>query len=76
MKKFEVFGSGCANCQKAVDNIKEVIKELDLDAEVVKVEDMNEMVERGIMLTPAVALDDEMQATGKVPTKKEIKGWL
>ena len=76
MKKFEVFGSGCPNCQKAANNIKEVIKELDLDAEVIKVEDMNEMAERGVMLTPAVALDGDMKVTGKVPTKEEIKGWL
>ncbi len=76
MEKFEVFGSGCANCKKAENNIKEVIEELDLEAEVIKVEDMNEMAERGVMLTPAVALNGEMKVTGKVPDKEDIKGWL
>lgn len=76
MMKFEVFGTGCPNCKKAESNIKEVIDELDLNAEVVKVEDMNEITKRGVMLTPAVALDGEMKVTGKVPTKDEIKGWV
>ncbi len=76
MRKFEVFGSGCPNCKKAESNIREVIDELDLEAEVIKVQDMNDMAERGVMLTPAVALDGEMKVTGKVPTKEEIKGWI
>lgn len=76
MKKFEVFGTGCPNCKKTESNIKEVIDEMDLDAEVVKVEDMDKITERGVMLTPGVALNGEMKVTGKVPSKEEIKKWL
>lgn len=76
MKKVEIFGTGCPNCQKTADKIKKVIEEMDLDAEIVKVEDMNEITERGVMLTPAVAVDGDMKVTGKVPAEEDIKDWF
>ena len=76
MKKIEIFGTGCPNCEKTEDNIKRVIEEMDLDAEIVKVEDMNKITERGVMLTPAVAVDGDMKITGKVPAEEDIKGWF
>jgi len=76
MKKIEIFGTGCPNCQKTEKNIKNVIEKLDLDAEIVKVQDMNEMTERGVVLTPSVAVDETMKVSGKVPSEEEIKSWF
>jgi len=76
MKKIELFGTGCPNCQKAEDNINNVIEELNLDATLVKVQDMDKITERGVALTPAVAVDDEMKVSGKVPSEEEIKSWF
>lgn len=76
MKKIELFGTGCPNCKKAEKNINSVIEELDLDAKLVKVQDMNEITERGVALTPAVAVDEKMKVSGKVPSEEEIKSWF
>ncbi len=76
MKKIELFGTGCPNCQKTEENNNSVIEELDLDAKLVKVQDMDKITERGVALTPAVAVDEKMKVSGKVPSKKEIKSWF
>lgn len=76
MKKIELFGTGCPNCQKTEENINSVIEELDLDAELVKVQDMDKITERGVALTPAVAVDEDMKVSGKVPSEEEIKSWF
>ncbi|MFO7815402.1 MAG: thioredoxin family protein [Halanaerobiales bacterium] len=76
MKKIEIFGTGCPNCQKTEKNVKNVIGDMNLDAEVTKVDDMDEITERGVMLTPAVAVDGNIKITGEVPSEKDIKGWF
>jgi hypothetical protein len=47
-----------------------------MQAEVVKVEDLMEIASRGVMMTPAVVIDGQIKAVGKVPTVAEIKKWL
>lgn len=74
--KIEVFGPGCAKCQTAEKAIRDVLAEMHKDAEVVKVTDIQQMVERGVMWTPAVMIDGKKVCEGKVPTVEMIKGWL
>ena len=72
--KIEVFGStGCAKCDKLKEDIEGIIEEKNLsDVSVEKVEDISELAERGIMSTPAVAVDGEIKFKGRIPGKKEI----
>ena len=74
--KIEVFGPGCAKCSNLERLIKDVVKELNIDAEVVKITNINEMVNRGVMFTPALFIDGKKKSEGKVPSKEEIKQWL
>jgi small redox-active disulfide protein 2 len=76
MIKIEIFGTGCTSCRKTEAHIKNIVAELDLDAEIVKVEDMDEITERGIMLTPAVAVDGAIKVSGTVPPETEIIKWF
>ncbi|MFW5956176.1 MAG: thioredoxin family protein, partial [Halorhabdus sp.] len=56
--KIEVIGPGCPRCQKTEQNVKAALEELDaLDATVEKVEAQMEIIDRGVMHTPAVAID-------------------
>jgi small redox-active disulfide protein 2 len=75
-KKVEVFGTGCARCKQAIKIMETAIKELGADAVVERVEDINEIVSRGIMATPAVAVDGKIVLMGKVPTLEEAKKLL
>ncbi|HLV09010.1 MAG TPA: thioredoxin family protein [Halanaerobiales bacterium] len=76
MKKIEVLGSGCPKCKRTAKLIKKEIENAGIEAEVLKVEDLDEIVNRGIMLTPAVMVDGELKCEGKVPAAKEIKSWF
>jgi small redox-active disulfide protein 2 len=74
--KIEVLGAGCAKCKATKKVITRVIRELQLDAEVVEVSDVAEMVNRGVMVTPGVFVDGKLKSTGKVPSKEDVAGWL
>ncbi len=71
--KIKVYGPGCKNCVNLADNVKKALEETGVEAEIVKVEDMKEIVEAGIMSTPAIGIDDEVKIKGKVASVEEIK---
>jgi small redox-active disulfide protein 2 len=74
--KIEVFGPGCPKCHDTEKVIRDVLAELQHDAEVVKISDIMELVGRGILLTPAVIIDGKKVCEGKVPTADMVKEWL
>lgn len=76
MKKIEILGTGCPKCQKTTELIEKEIEEAGVEAEIVKVEDLDEIVARGVMMTPAVMIDGETKTEGKVPSSSEIKSWF
>ncbi len=76
MIMIEVLGTGCPKCQATMQNVEQAVSELGVQAEVVKVYDIAEITARGVMMTPAVAVDGEVKVVGKVPTVDEIKTLL
>ncbi len=76
MTKIEILGTGCAKCKRLFANAQEAVKELKIAAEVVKVEELDEIVDRGVMLTPALFINGEVRAEGRVPCVDEIKEML
>jgi small redox-active disulfide protein 2 len=71
--KVEVLGTGCAKCKRLTKNVETAINDLGIDAELVKVDDITEIMDRGVMLTPALAVDGELKVSGRVADVKEIK---
>ena len=76
MVKIEVLGMGCAKCTRLFANTKQAVKDLKITAEIVKVEDIEEIVSRGIILPPALFINGEMRAEGRIPDVNEIKKML
>ena len=74
--KLTVYGPGCANCERLAENAKKAAEELEIEVEVEKVEDVNEMTEAGVFTTPGLAVDGELEVSGRVPDVKEIKEML
>ena len=74
--KIEILGSGCAKCKSVEILVRNVVEELGINAEIVKVEDLQEIINRGIMMTPAIFIDGEAKIVGRVPTSDEIKKLL
>lgn len=71
--KIEILGAGCAKCNMLEKIVRESVNELQLSGEVGKVTDMNEIVNRGLMFTPALYIDGQKKLEGKLPGKEEIK---
>lgn len=74
--KIEIMGTGCPKCRKVESMIEEVIRKTGASAEVVHVTDLNEIVGRGVMMTPAVFVDGVKKAEGRIPGEADIKKWL
>ena len=74
--KIEILGSGCAKCRSVEKLIRNIVEELGIQADIIKVEDLQEIVNRGIMMTPAVFIDGEAKIVGRIPTADEIKKLL
>lgn len=70
--KLEVLGTGCTKCKRLYDNVVEAVKKTDVQAEVVKVEALEDIVSRGVMITPSLFLDGEEVVSGRVPAVSEI----
>jgi small redox-active disulfide protein 2 len=74
--KIEILGSGCAKCKSVEKLVRKIVEELGIQADIVKVEDLQEIINRGIMMTPAVFIDGEAKIVGRVPSADEIKNLL
>jgi small redox-active disulfide protein 2 len=74
--RIEILGTGCAKCEKTAREVERVVKELGVDATVEHVTDTKEIVDRGVMLTPAVFIDGKKRLEGKVPKTSDIEAWL
>ncbi|UCE49090.1 MAG: TM0996/MTH895 family glutaredoxin-like protein [Phycisphaerales bacterium] len=76
MKKIQVLGPGCPKCRQLAENAQAAIDRQELDFEVEKVTDINEIMKFGVMITPALVVDGQVKAVGKVPSPDEIKQML
>jgi len=74
--KFTIYGSGCAKCKQLTANAEEAARALGLDYEVEKVTDVNDIIDAGIMRTPALAVGGEIAVEGKVASADDIKKLL
>jgi small redox-active disulfide protein 2 len=76
MKKLQIFGTGCPKCQKLTAVTESTAKSIGLDYELEKVTNLTDIMEAGIMSTPALAVDGEVIVMGKIPTGEELKRLL
>ncbi len=74
--KIEILGMGCPKCRALADNVAKAVADFSLQAEVVKVTDIDAIVNRGVMLTPALVVDGEIVAVGRVPSAGELRKML
>lgn len=74
--KIEILGTGCKKCQQLEANAREAVAACNLNAEVEHITDMMQIIERGVMATPALVVNDEVVSQGKVITAEEIAAHL
>ncbi|WP_394335320.1 thioredoxin family protein [Methanolobus psychrotolerans] len=72
----EILGTGCPKCNKTKKFVEEAVAQAGVDAEIVKVEDMNGILAYGVLITPAVVVDGEVKIVGRVPKVDEVIEWI
>lgn len=70
--KIEVFGTGCTKCKTTKAIIKDILDKHRYSAELLEVNEINEIIERGVAMTPAVAIDGKVVVSGRIPSEDEI----
>ena len=70
--KIEILGTGCPKCKKLYELTSEAVKESGIQAEIVKVEKITDIMNYGVMMTPALVVDGVVKTAGKIPSKAEI----
>lgn len=76
MKKIKVLGPGCAKCKTTYNNVVEALKQSGIEAEVEKIEDIEEMMKFNILTTPVLMIDEVIKVKGRVADINEIKQLL
>ena len=72
----KVLGTGCARCKSLEKVTRQAVEELNLDASVEKVEDIQKIMEYAVMRTPALVIDEKLVLSGQVPKVNELKELL
>lgn len=80
MKRIEILGVGCARCRKTEQEVRRVVQDLNWiegeDYHLEKVDQPDDIISRGIFLTPGVVVDGKVVSAGRVPKRKQILEWL
>ncbi|HUX15588.1 MAG TPA: thioredoxin family protein [Phycisphaerae bacterium] len=76
MKTIQILGAGCPKCKKLADNAEAAAKALGIEYTIEKVTDIDRIMGFGVMMTPALVVDGQVKAAGKVPSADEIRKML
>jgi len=71
--KIQILGTGCPKCKQLAANAQAAVEAAGIEAEIVKVEKIAEIVAMGAMLTPALAIDGDVKSSGKVLSADQIQ---
>jgi small redox-active disulfide protein 2 len=76
MKIIKVLGTGCPSCVSAEKVVADVVNELNIEAKIIKVTEIMDIMQYDVMITPAIVIDEKVVIKGRVPSKDEIQALL
>lgn len=71
--RLQILGTGCPKCRMLTEHTRRAAQELGLDCEIEKIEDLDRIVEFGVVATPALVVDGEVRVSGQVPTTGRLR---
>jgi small redox-active disulfide protein 2 len=69
----KILGTGCSKCKLLTQTVRDAVDELWLQAEIIKVDDMEDILQYDIVSTPGLVIDERVVVAGRIPSKAEIK---
>ena len=76
MISVKILGQGCSKCRTLETKVKDIVAKNNIEAEITKVDDINEMMSYGIMMTPGLVINEQVKSYGIVPKDDQILKWL
>ena len=76
MVTVKILGSGCANCRKLEAVAREAATAARLEAEFIKVTDMQQIMAYDLLSTPGLVVNEKLVSSGRIPTVAEVRKWL
>ena len=74
--KVQILGTGCAKCKALTENAKKALEIAGVEAEIEKVEDIKEIMEFNVLMTPCLVIDGEVKSAGRVLSPEDIQKLL
>jgi small redox-active disulfide protein 2 len=74
--EIKILGTGCAKCKNLDRKVRELVDKNNVNATVLYVTDLNEMMEAGIMMTPGLVFDGVVKSVGSIPKDEQILEWM
>jgi small redox-active disulfide protein 2 len=74
--KIKVLGTGCAKCKLLYAETQKAVTASGVGVELEKVEKIDEIMKYGVMMTPALVIDEQVKASGRIPPAPEIVSWI
>jgi len=76
MVTIKVLGPGCANCRKLEEVARRAAESLHVDAEFVKVTDMQQIIAYDVLKTPVLVINEKLVSSGRIPTADSVAEWI
>ena len=74
--EIKILGPGCRNCEKLQANTVEALKEIGMEATIIKVQDPKEIAKYGIMQTPGLVINEKLVSSGRIPAVGSVVEWI
>ena len=74
--KIKVLGTGCPKCKKLYAEAEKAVAAAGVAADLEKVEKIDDIMKYGVMMTPALVIDEQVKASGRIPAVKEMVAWI
>lgn len=76
MKTIKILGSGCAKCNKLYETAEKAAGEMNIEYQIEKITDLKKFMDYGVMITPALVVNDKVKLAGSVPSLDKMKQLL
>ncbi|NPV07395.1 MAG: thioredoxin family protein [Anaerolineae bacterium] len=74
--EIKILGTGCPKCKRLEQLAREAVAEAGVEAKITKVEDIGEIFQYPVEITPALVINEEVKSSGRIPRKDEIVVWI